>query len=555
MRFLPIVERELRVASRRRGTYWLRSWVALAVIVVSAWIFLFSLNDPPRAIAKSLFYVLTGGALFFCLLAGLRSTADCLSEEKREGTLGLLFLTDLKGYDVVLGKLVASSLNGFYGLLAILPVMGIPLLLGGVAPGEFARVAVVLVNTLFFSMCLGMFASAMSRSTRKAIGATFLLVLIFTAGFPAWGAWLAWKHQWRMVENMMFFPSAVYSYGMALDQPFNRIGLKGFYWSLGVVHALAWIFLGLACLIAPRSWQDRPMSARGQRWRALWQFLSFGNVAERVSFRTRLLNQNAFYWLAARARLKPAWVWVMLAAVACVWTWGALKYHRDWFNEGIYIATAFLLNSVLKNWLASEAAQQLSEDRKMGTLELLLSTPLTVKEILRGQALALRRQFLAPVAFTLVAELVMMLAGTTENLTGGDRPAWVSFWIAGMFMLVADLVALYWVGMWMGLAAKNPKRALSDTVGRVLAVPWVGFAVFMTLMAVISIRGNVGPDWKTFLGVWFALGLVADCGFGAWARHKLLTEFREMATRRYERRASLWRRLFGRGKVQLESTL
>ena len=56
---------------------------------------------------KALYTTLTGFAFGLCLLAGVLLTADCLSEEKREGTLGLLFLTDLKGYDVVLGKFMA----------------------------------------------------------------------------------------------------------------------------------------------------------------------------------------------------------------------------------------------------------------------------------------------------------------------------------------------------------------------------------------------------------------------------------------------------------------
>ena len=44
--------------------------------------------------------------------------------------MGLIFLTDLKGYDVVLGKLAATSLNGFYGLLAVFPLLAFPLLTG-----------------------------------------------------------------------------------------------------------------------------------------------------------------------------------------------------------------------------------------------------------------------------------------------------------------------------------------------------------------------------------------------------------------------------------------
>ena len=63
--------------------------------------------------------------------------------------MGLLFLTDLKGYDVVLGKFIARSLPALYGLLALLPLIGIPLLLGGVTGSEFWRMALALVNALF----------------------------------------------------------------------------------------------------------------------------------------------------------------------------------------------------------------------------------------------------------------------------------------------------------------------------------------------------------------------------------------------------------------------
>src|SRR5437762_7989497 len=113
-----------------------------------------------------LFTLLSVCAFAFALVAGLRSTADCLSSEKREGTLGLLFLTDLKGYDVVLGKLAATSLGAFYAVLAVVPMLAVPLLIGGVTPGEFGRMAIVAINTLFFSLSIGICISALSRSAR-----------------------------------------------------------------------------------------------------------------------------------------------------------------------------------------------------------------------------------------------------------------------------------------------------------------------------------------------------------------------------------------------------
>src|SRR5262245_12909376 len=119
---LPIVERELRVAARRRATFRTRVWAAMAAIAVAGWKCLdFRFQGASSASqGASLFYTLSGLAFAYCLAIGARVTSDCLSEEKREGTLGLLFLTDLKGLDVVLGKLVASSLNSFYGLTAVL---------------------------------------------------------------------------------------------------------------------------------------------------------------------------------------------------------------------------------------------------------------------------------------------------------------------------------------------------------------------------------------------------------------------------------------------------
>jgi len=72
-------------------------------------------------------------------------TAGSLAEEKKDGTAWTVFLTDLKGYDVVLG----SSLPGSEPLLCVFRIgarIGVPLLLGGVTGSEFWRTALALGN-------------------------------------------------------------------------------------------------------------------------------------------------------------------------------------------------------------------------------------------------------------------------------------------------------------------------------------------------------------------------------------------------------------------------
>src|SRR5262245_2405762 len=112
--FLPIVGRELLVAARRSGTYWGRFQAALAALVPTGLI-LFSQTlsaTSPAVMGAQLFRTLSFLALIYAMLAAIRLTSDCLSSEKREGTLGFLFLTDLKPYDVVFGKLAATSWSG-----------------------------------------------------------------------------------------------------------------------------------------------------------------------------------------------------------------------------------------------------------------------------------------------------------------------------------------------------------------------------------------------------------------------------------------------------------
>lgn len=546
MTFLPIVARELRVASRRRSTFWGRALAALAVIVIGTWTFFMMQQERPQTIALTLFGVMTGSASAYGLFCGLWSTADCLSQEKREGTLGLLFLTDLRGYDVVLGKLAATSLNAFYSALAVMPMLAVPLLLGGVTLGEIGRMALVIVNTLFFSLTLGLCVSAMSRSARKALLATLLLILFFAALLPLIAAWLdslGGKPQWLIIALLV--PGPGFTFATAFDDAQKTLG-REFWWSLATIHVLGWAFLLLASLVAPRAWQDKPAGAPGRSWRQRWRLWRYGDPHERRAFRARLLDQNAYSWLASRVRLRPAFVWMALGAVGCVWAWGLAKFHRDWLVPFMYFLTAGFLNLLLKCWAAAEAGRQLAEDRYHGTLELVLSTSLSVRDILRGEWMALQRQFLAPVTVTLMLFVVFLAATLSETTDESERTFWGWLYLAGMLSLVADLVALYWIGMWRGLTARNPLRAVMGTVARILVLPWLGLGLASLIVAIAAAVWQCEPQFVLFVFLWLAFGLAVDLGFGAWARHKLLAEFRLAAAERYTQQAGFWKALFGK---------
>jgi ABC-type transport system involved in cytochrome c biogenesis permease component len=267
VKFLPIAERELRVAARRRSTYWLRFAMPLGLLVLAIWVFLANQRDSQREIGMMIFYLLTGGLTLYALTAGLRSTADSLAEEKRDGTLGLLFLTDLRGYDVVIGKLLANSLSVFYGVLAVLPILAIPLLMGGVAGAEFGRLALVLVNTLFFSLCAGMLASALCQQARAATAATLAIILLDRgrhSGAGAAGVEAALLAG-QLSGNPFLCPARSSPTWRAWIMMYKRgVGPTGFLVT-GLVHLCGWLFLALASRIV-RNRNGRTNRPRCAAW-------------------------------------------------------------------------------------------------------------------------------------------------------------------------------------------------------------------------------------------------------------------------------------------------
>ena len=420
MTFLPIVGRELRVAARRRGTYWGRLGSSLLAIILFVWIYLLMVSDAPREMAKVIFGVIAGLCFLFSLLSGIRATADSISQEKRDGTLGLLFLTDLKGFDVVLGKLAATSLSTFYGLLAVFPVLSMPLLMGGVTYGEIGRMALVLVNTMFFSLAAGMFCSSLARNARRTMSMTFAIILLVHVAPPAAGAVTAAFYRLNQVEAAYLLPSAGYAFALCFDALYRPF--QNYFWiSVASTHGLAWAFLILASVIVPSSWQDRPDGKVRMRLKDRWKQWCFGDGEERRRFRTRLLNINPIHWLSSRERLKPMVIWGFLGLLGAGWMSAAFKFGRDWFDQATYFMTAFILNSTLKLWLGSEACQRFVDDRRNNALELLLSTPLTVRDVLDGQFRALRRVFQWPLLFVLGLDAVFLIVPVADRGWNNDN--------------------------------------------------------------------------------------------------------------------------------------
>ena len=127
----PVVQRELREGARRPVNHRLR-FLSAGVGTVLLWIIVANSRKPPAELGFWLFGSLHTFLLVLIALIVPALTADCIAREKREGTLGLLFMTPLSAGGIVAGKSLAQGLRAFTLWLAVLPILAIPFMTGGI---------------------------------------------------------------------------------------------------------------------------------------------------------------------------------------------------------------------------------------------------------------------------------------------------------------------------------------------------------------------------------------------------------------------------------------
>lgn len=533
MTVLPIVVRELSVLARRRNTYWIRVIGSAVASLLMLWFFVITAAPGSfMAQGKTLFEVLSFLAFIYCLLVGPLVTADSLSSEKRDGTLGLLFLTDLKGHDVILGKLVSSSAQAVSGLLAIVPMLSVALLLGGVGPDEILRTVVVLGNTLFFSLITGIFISTFSQNERKAVFAALFVVLL-VAGLPYHIAYLAASRNdfqpptWHL-DGTLLGASPVFAFYLARQSPLPANLFPAFAGSLAQTHALSWVLFGIASLFVPHVWKDRPSARKERTWIPIKPRPGSAIRQSQSALRRRrdMLAKHPLYWLSSRGEVKPGLVWVLVVPIAWIGFFVFFKYPTVFYESALFLLV--IVHALVKVWFVAETCGRWVNDRRSGLLELLLCAPLRTRDLIKGQNLALRRHFGSPVfvviTLTILAWVgIMVLDSGTGTRTGRN---WLIVWAVSM---VADLVALRWVGLWAGLTAPGLNRAMVSTLWQVLGWRWLIFLFISSLAATWAWTGLGRVPVLTSPFFWLVLALLLDLRFGKSARQKFYRYSRAVA--------------------------
>jgi ABC-2 family transporter protein len=464
--FLPIIDRELRARARAKATYWTRLAVGLLGVLICLPQLALSTSGTPGAAGRFSFNAIVAAGFLLCCGACLL-TADSISGERRDGTLGLLFLTRVRGADVLAGKLGSVGISSLGALMALLPVLMFPVLAGGVAGGETFRIGLALINTLFFAQAAGLCASA-ARSDRfqavrraLALVGTALLGPVLLQGFLL-------KELW---PPLLSLPSPLVQVLCARDAAY-RASPRLFWISFGLVNLASWGLLIRANFVLRRSLCERektpsstaregsvpevsPM-ARDRRWQ--------GGEA------------NPIEWLIERQRVNGA-VWALGTIGLAFSGWvrlvrgsgGIPGFAASWLSAWPLGAASGLLGAAIIAWVASRC---LVEARRTRELELLLTTPMGAAGLISEQWRMLNRLFPWVV---LVMQLPIWLQAVMamSSFRSPSAPSLELWWLLCMANTFVGALALCRVGLWLGMRARGTASAVVWTVSLGFGIPYL----------------------------------------------------------------------------------
>jgi hypothetical protein len=505
-----VIERELRTVARRKGLYISRylaaglggSTAALSLLWTAS---LFQLSGTPGTF---LFYSNSAIAAVYCFVAGLFWTLDCISREQRDGTLGLLFLTRLGSLDVVLGKLAANGLPAFFSFLTVFPLIALSFCLGGVNANEFVFMTIALLNLLSFSLIMGIFISSAVAVPGSAILLFLSAMFLPTAlgyGTMYWSRSSEISPVWLAFNPL--YPVAL-SFGLSVSEvPTNFFG----------TGILTTQMMNIVLLFAAAFLMERSVRIRDK-----WSSIGFGQRVQRKPKKSKkrsALETHPLMYLGFRRSGQRLYVLAFIFAGAIIYYNDPLAAVRFEFRGMLY---PLLLHYILKLLLAWESGHALFMDRRNGFFELLLTTPVNPGIILRGQKLALRRQFLVLVLITLAAHLVVL--SFSIQRFGITLAAWIL--VASMAILFMDFFSLTWIGLWQGLMRQSSHRAFIGTLLFGLALPWIPFLTLSGLIWFV-LEDDFSPEPAWFI-TW---GIISSSGiafaFGLWGLAQAHFRFRK----------------------------
>jgi ABC-type Na+ efflux pump permease subunit len=536
----PIFIREWLTVPRRGRHYGLRvAYLGLLwVLGLTAWQVTIgwgrdvTLGDTSR-FGTFLFQVLCYVQLMLLPFFAALAAASAVAQEKDRRTFVLLLLTDMRNYEIVLGKLLGSLLQIALLLAATAPLLALLLLLGGVAPWQVGQALLILAATAWAAGSLGSMMALWRDKTFPALALTVLFLVLYLclvwglAALPSLAAWVPWTSgyaerleslDWAEIQPWLDPVQALHS---VLEPPLEQEGIVvapafGF----AVVMTLVGALINVWAMARLRVWnpsgepimhRERPEDAVEEEKDRLKAHAAPGQL--------RGVWANPILWREIRTRAygrRPLLVKLAYTLVLVLICYYALAPVLAGGGRVPFAAAHGLVPLTIISLLlvSAQAVTAITSERDGGALDLLLVTDLTPKEFIFGKLWGIcwntKEYLLPPLVLAAIYASYRLLAsppqghpelGPSMNLEAG-----LSIGVA-LGVLLAFAVVL---GVHVALRTESSRLAITNSLGTVF---FLSAGTLICIYLILINRERFENQWTSFIlfiaagigGLWWVL--------------------------------------------------
>ncbi len=503
----PVFDAERKTRARRWQGYALRALFVLGLLtgLTLAWLNQRSQTGPVSVqrmaqMGSSAFYTITLLQLVAVLLVAPAATAGAICLDKARGSLAHVFVTDLTNREIILGKLAARLLP-VWGLLACaLPVSAMATWLGGIDPialtGAFLIAGGVALLGCSFALMLSVWASKPQD--------------VLTVIFGVWALWLLACPVYQIVSssnrsplwlertNPLYLTSDPYIY------PGETTLLEQILFALGCGMIGAGFVAVAVAKVRVVGCRSARLAARrvgriGRSWAWVRGQVRWG--------RGPALDANPVLWREWHRNRPSRWsrgVWVGFDLISALVGVGLIvdfvlgsMVLVDVEVIGVAIGLLATIGLLL---ISTSVASVLAEERARGSLDVLMSTPVSTRAILRAKWWGAFRRVPWLAAWPTLVGMVYLTRG---------RPDFVRL---GTFYLVPVLIvvqgaALVSLGLALATWIKRPGQATARTISGLVAsvVGWLIIGCYLPLADWAGLQESDGIryhalDWGLSMG-------------------------------------------------------
>jgi len=491
--FGPIFDKELRVSSRRKRNYFLRSGyiVLLSIFILFVWYSTIGIHSSGTnlyqvsrfsQLGRSVIVSFVWFQFFAAQLIAIIMLSSSISDEILTGTLSVLMTTPVNSFQIVIGKLLSKLLQLILLLAICLPFLTIIRIFGGVPWDYIVSSVCITATAVFFAGTLSLFLSIYYRHAHSVILVVVIGYMLIFGALPGLFVWLSIRGAFNLLvtHSVIALINPIWALSAATQGP-STTSIKIFSWPMHcLIMSAATAFLLTVSVLKIRHTALIEAFAGNRRLKAKNNSGTNTPQPQIVTGSIRRVTGLPVFWkemykgFLGRSKTDTA-ITILLFGLYIL---AAILFLFSARNNSIMEFPYYIISGVymiVMIRLAIFAAGSIAGEKEARTWPILLMTPLKDVDIIRGKVTAAIWRNIPLLVTHMVLLCIFYFCVNSQRFSLEQIS--ISLLIATA-SIVGSVLFIIGNGLYFGTRFRTVTPAIAATIGSYLILRYLFCGIF-----------------------------------------------------------------------------